>query len=233
MTAHGGGAAAPCPICGGAAFGPGPKGRTAPGGAPPRCLGCGSLERHRAQRVVLEAIRDVACGGRRALQFSPDPAVDPEWFAAFELSVYGTPSGLDLAAIDRPDGSVDAVVCNHVLEHVGDDRAALAEIARILAPDGWLFLSVPDPVRMSATREYGTARADKHGHWRVYGPDVVERIAGAMPDFAVLSITARDPVTAAQDRSYLAARDGGLAAEAAARVVAAGAAASERAPAVR
>ena len=41
------------------------------------------------------------------------------------------------------DASCDLVCALDVLEHLDDDRAALAEIHRILAPHGALFFSVP------------------------------------------------------------------------------------------
>lgn len=49
-------------------------------------------------------------------------------------------------ATDYPmlDESVDVVFCNHVLEHIPDDGAALAEIARILRPSGLVVLGVPN-----------------------------------------------------------------------------------------
>jgi len=178
----------------------------APNGMPPRCSGCRSLERHRGFRIVFEALRRLALGARRALQFSDDPAVDPAWFAAHEVSVYGGANSLDLAAIDRPDGCYDVVICNHVLEHVGDDRAALAELDRILAGEGWLFLSVPDPLRVPATLEYGRRRDDRHGHFRLYGPDIEARFAATVPASKVVRVTAHDPVTGAPDRCFLITR---------------------------
>ncbi len=42
-----------------------------------------------------------------------------------------------------PDAHFAAVVLLDVLEHVSDERAAVAEIARVLRPDGLLVLSVP------------------------------------------------------------------------------------------
>lgn len=41
--------------------------------------------------------------------------------------------------------SVDLVLCSEVLEHIPDDRAAVAEMARVLRPGGWLLISVPMP----------------------------------------------------------------------------------------
>lgn len=48
------------------------------------------------------------------------------------------------AMADIATGSVDAVWCSHVLEHVLDVGLALREIRRILRPDGWLFLTLPE-----------------------------------------------------------------------------------------
>ena len=50
-----------------------------------------------------------------------------------------------LTAIPMPSGSVDLAVCTEVLEHVPDDRRAVAELRRILTPTGFLVLSVPTP----------------------------------------------------------------------------------------
>ena len=46
-------------------------------------------------------------------------------------------------ALPIADGSVDAVVVCLVFEHVDDVASAFAEIARVLRPGGYLFLSVP------------------------------------------------------------------------------------------
>ena len=132
-----------CPICGGTIFGPGPKGRASPNGAMPRCAGCQSLERHRIFRIMFDKLGPEGFSGWKAIQFSPDPTVDPQWFASHDLSVYGEPGGLDIQAIDRPDMAYDIVICSHVLEHVGDDRAALHELLRIAKPDGLLYLAFP------------------------------------------------------------------------------------------
>jgi ubiquinone/menaquinone biosynthesis C-methylase UbiE len=46
----------------------------------------------------------------------------------------------DLRALPFPDAGVDRVIAAEVLEHIPDDRAAFAEIARVLAPGGRVAL---------------------------------------------------------------------------------------------
>ncbi len=196
----------PCPVCLSTSFTLGPNGRLSPGGLPPRCGECGSLERHRAFRTVFDAIAPVLSGAR-VLQFSPDMSAPREPFAAFEVSEFGGPNHLDMAAIERPDSSYDLVIANHVLEHVEDDIAALAELARVAGPDGVVFLSVPDLLRVRRIKEYGYPRADKYGHWRLYGPDIVQRWRRAVPDWRGLGVVARDPVTDEPDRATLLSRN--------------------------
>lgn len=50
-----------------------------------------------------------------------------------------------LTAIPVQIGSVDLAICTEVLEHVKDDRTAVAELRRVLSPGGSLVLSVPTP----------------------------------------------------------------------------------------
>jgi SAM-dependent methyltransferase len=195
-----------CPICGGTVFGPGPKGRTSPNGAMPRCAGCQSLERHRIFRIMFDRLGPENFSAWKAIQFSPDPTVDPQWFTSHELSVYGEPDGLDIQAIDRPDAAYDIVICSHVLEHVGDDRAALHELLRIAKPDGLLYLAFPDPFREEVTRDWGFPKPEKHGHWRVYGADVAKRFAAYIPDQPVLAYRGQDPVTGEWEGAFLLPR---------------------------
>ena len=51
---------------------------------------------------------------------------------------------LDAHALMLPDGTVDAVWTHHAFEHMRDPLRALAEVNRVLRPDGWLFFTVPD-----------------------------------------------------------------------------------------
>jgi SAM-dependent methyltransferase len=50
-----------------------------------------------------------------------------------------------LTNIPLIDASCDLILCSEVLEHIEDDGAALDELCRVLAPGGWLLISVPTP----------------------------------------------------------------------------------------
>ncbi|MCL4794640.1 MAG: glycosyltransferase [Bryobacteraceae bacterium] len=66
------------------------------------------------------------------------------------------------ADFDEIEGSVDAVVCLNVLEHVEDDRLALSNIYRALAPGGRAVVLVPEGMSV-----YGTLD-EALGHCRRY-----------------------------------------------------------------
>ncbi len=50
----------------------------------------------------------------------------------------------DAARLPFPDRCFDAVIANHSLEHIHGLRDALAEIGRVVRPEGSLFVAVPD-----------------------------------------------------------------------------------------
>jgi SAM-dependent methyltransferase len=94
---------------------------------------------------------------------------------------------LDVTQIPSPDGAFDVILCNHVLEHVPDDRRALAELFRVLRPGGWAVLQVPLCLTIDRTHEDPsvTTREDRerlfgqHDHVRLYAADYRERLKSA------------------------------------------------------
>jgi SAM-dependent methyltransferase len=87
----------------------------------------------------------------------------------------------DLCALPVPDASVDRVIASEVLEHIPDDAAAFAEIARVLKPGGRVAVTVPryGPERIcwALSDEY---HANEGGHIRIYKASVVRaRLAAA------------------------------------------------------
>lgn len=63
----------------------------------------------------------------------------------------------DLSDLPIQSGSVDLLVCNHVIEHVPDVARALGEIFRVLAVDGVAILQVPIALKLETMIELGSA----------------------------------------------------------------------------
>ena len=86
-----------------------------------------------------------------------------------------------------PDAAMDGLISSHVLEHIADDRAALAELARVVRPGGWAIVMVPYDPKMPVTPEdpaidTPAKRMAAYGHpfhHRYYGADLVHRLAEA------------------------------------------------------
>jgi SAM-dependent methyltransferase len=87
----------------------------------------------------------------------------------------------DLTALPVPDASVDRVIASEVLEHIPDDAAAFAEIARVLKPGGRMVVTVPryGPERICWALS-DAYHANEGGHIRIYRADVLRtRLAAA------------------------------------------------------
>ncbi len=50
----------------------------------------------------------------------------------------------DMCRSAQPSDHFDGVVCVEVIEHVPEDDAFVAQIARVIRPGGWLFLTTPN-----------------------------------------------------------------------------------------
>ena len=81
----------------------------------------------------------------------------------------------DALHLPFPDGSFDRVICSEVLEHIADDRAAMAELARVLRPGGTMAITVPrffpELVNWALSDEYHMVPG---GHVRIYRRSVIE-----------------------------------------------------------
>jgi SAM-dependent methyltransferase len=81
----------------------------------------------------------------------------------------------DALALPFADGSLDRVIASEVLEHIPDDRGAMAELARVLRPGGRMAVTVParfpERINWALDREYHDIPG---GHIRIYRRDVLE-----------------------------------------------------------
>jgi SAM-dependent methyltransferase len=157
------------------------------------CPNCGSLARHRLLWKFLSARTKLFDRRpKQVLHFAPERGVRRRLTQYPQLSyvaadLAGGPDILpvDVTAMKFPDSSFDVVICNHVLEHVDDDRKAMAELHRVLRPGGWAVITTP--IRGVKTLEDPAVtqphmRKELFGqenHVRRYGRDIVGRLQDA------------------------------------------------------
>ena len=156
------------------------------------CVHCGALERHRLVWLFLERWADVLTApGKRVLHIAPEPCearirrLVGKGYVSADRSDPTVDKHFDVTSIPYPNGSFDFIYCSHVLEHVDDDRKALREFRRVLAPGGIALFLVP--ITAAETFEDFSIRDPKdrelafgqNDHVRRYGPDFIDRLADA------------------------------------------------------
>jgi SAM-dependent methyltransferase len=146
----------------------------------PVCPVCGSQERHRWIWLFLLEHTDLPRRAQRVLHVAPEgcyQSVLRGWrhldYVTLDLRRPDVMVRADLSALVFGSGAFDFVLCNHVLEHVPDDGAAMREMFRVLRPGGTAVISVPGPSRESQL-----------------APDLAETIEGT-PDLSPADRAAR------------------------------------------
>tara|TARA_S200000501_G_scaffold367470_1_gene403841 strand:- start:1299 stop:1682 length:384 start_codon:yes stop_codon:yes gene_type:complete len=89
--------------------------------------------------------------------------------------------------MDFKDESFDLIICNHVLEHIDDDRSAINEIYRVLKYHGMSILQVPINFKRKKTFEDSSIKSKiqrekyfgQYDHVREYGLDFKDRVEQA------------------------------------------------------
>jgi SAM-dependent methyltransferase len=143
-----------------------------------------------------ERLLDLGCGGGRhafeamkrgaavtALDYSEGELKDVRatvggMLAAGEIvdSAYAGVANGDALDLPFPDAAFDRIICSEVLEHIWDDRRAIAELARVLRPGGRLAVTVPtrwpERVCWALDRHYHDTPG---GHVRIYRQAELER----------------------------------------------------------
>jgi predicted SAM-dependent methyltransferase len=114
----------------------------------------------------------------------------------------------DVQQIPLESNSVDVIICNHLLEHVEDDRLAMRELHRILRPGGWGIMLVPEDRSRATTFEDDTITDaeertrifGQYDHRRIYGRDYDERLRDV--GFRVERITFESSLRADERERY-------------------------------
>lgn len=155
------------------------------------CPQCRSHDRHRMLHVVLSERQLFEATNATVVHFAAEiqvtrflsTMINPR-ILAIDINPHHLNNAIghkvvtDIMQLPLPDNSVDRVVCLHVLEHVLDDRAGLAELHRTLRPGGLAIVMVPLDPTIAATEEWGGPCAEMFDHVRNYSPhDVQDRLA--------------------------------------------------------
>ena len=150
-----------------------------------------SLERHRQMWLYLQNETNFFTQNLSVLHIAPEQ----EFLRRFKkmknlqytsADLYSPIVDVRADILDLPfaDHSFDVVICNHVLEHIIDDRKAMSELYRVMKPNGWGIFQVPMKNSLSQTYEDFTITDPKerqkhfgqYDHVRWYGQDYFDRL---------------------------------------------------------
>ncbi|MCC8034645.1 MAG: methyltransferase domain-containing protein [Rikenellaceae bacterium] len=155
------------------------------------CPSCLSLERHRLMWVFLRRETPFFRTAPLTLHIAPERCFIKKFEKQLgELYITGDLESplakvkFDVEAIPFGDDTFEVIFCNHILEHVRDDRRAMRELYRVMKPGGWgIFLSPVvrglDHTREDPSIDTPEKRYEAYGqadHMREYGEDYPERL---------------------------------------------------------
>ncbi|MBR2007498.1 MAG: class I SAM-dependent methyltransferase [Alistipes sp.] len=185
------------------------------------CPNCLALERHRTLWLWLLRESDIGRGAvalPRLLHVAPEVALmrkfsriyakQPADYVTADLESPLADLHFDIQHIPLEDESFDAVICNHIMEHVEDDRLAMREILRIMRKGGWGVILSPVDLQREKTFEDDTITDEaertrifgQYDHRRIYGRDYAERLREA--DFEVYECDYANLIPAKEKELY-------------------------------
>jgi SAM-dependent methyltransferase len=155
------------------------------------CPVCNSSDRIRLIYLFLKYETPLFSKPHHLLHIAPEPSLQRIFensksiqYLTADLNPEGVMETMDITHIDHPDNTFDAIICNHVLEHIEEDSLAMQELLRVLKPGGWAILQVPLSCVLEKTFEDTTVRSEQErekifgqkDHVRIYGKDYVDRL---------------------------------------------------------
>ena len=132
------------------------------------CPGTLSLERHRLLWLYLNKRTNLLNSKLKVLHIAPEQI----FYRKFKKNIYWDYTTFDLKSpmadiigditkLNFKNNTFDLIICNHVLEHIIDDRTAMNEIYRVLKKDGIGILQVPIDKCLEKTYEDNTLVSKK------------------------------------------------------------------------
>ena len=150
-----------------------------------------SLERHRQMWLYLQNETDFFTKNYKVLHIAPEQ----EFLRKFKkmknldyisADLFSPIVDVKADILDLPfeNESFDIIFCNHVLEHIEDDRKAMGELLRVMKKGGWGIVQVPMKNSLEKTYEDFTIKDPKerqkhfgqYDHVRWYGMDYFDRL---------------------------------------------------------
>tara|TARA_B100000902_G_C27293149_1_gene908387 strand:+ start:1008 stop:1631 length:624 start_codon:yes stop_codon:yes gene_type:complete len=150
-----------------------------------------SLERHRLLWLYLQNETQIFKKKFKVLHVAPEQAFYKKFiklnnldYVTFDMNSPIAKIKGDICNLPFSENQFDFVLCNHVLEHVNDDIAAMLELFRVLKKNGVAILQVPIDLTKNKTYEDSTITDKKerkkafgqYDHVRIYGKDYFERL---------------------------------------------------------
>lgn len=160
----------------------------------PNALAPGSLSLERHRLIWLYLSRELALGSKPLDVLH----MAPEWclmrklqqlrnvnYTSADLNSPWASVHCDIQRLPFASNSFDLILCNHVLEHIPDDRQAMRELLRVLRPGGFALLLVPQDLSRAHTLEDPAINTPalrekfyfQRDHLRLYGQDYQDRLA--------------------------------------------------------
>lgn len=153
-----------------------------------------SLERHRQMWLYLQRETDFFSDKLRVLHIAPEQEFLRRFrkqknlqYISADLFSPIVDVKANLLNLPFEDESFDVIFCNHVLEHIQNDRKAMSELFRVMKKGGWGIFQVPLREKSRETYEdfsiTSPAERQKHfgqyDHVRWYGMDYFDRLRAA------------------------------------------------------
>jgi hypothetical protein len=167
------------------------------------CHKCGSLERHRLLWKFINENLDFLKPNAKicVLHFAPENMFY-DYFDGLSMLEYvpcdlfpeeymfegkSKTQKVDITKIPFENDYFDLIICNHVLEHIPDDRLAMTELYRVMKKDGQGIFQVPIDINRDVTYEDFSIMLPRerekafgqHDHVRVYGLDYSNKLMHA------------------------------------------------------
>ncbi len=150
-----------------------------------------SLERHRQMWLYLQNETNFFSEKLKVLHIAPEQEflrkfkkMDNLDYTSADLFSPIVDVKADILDLPFEDNSFDVIICNHVLEHIIDDKKAMSELYRVMKPKGWGIIQVPMKNSLEKTYEDFTITDPKerqkhfgqYDHVRWYGMDYFDRL---------------------------------------------------------